>query len=170
MKSLREIRREIAYMDELLEPIARRLIDVFDPDWPAKRQGWDPLDEAGIKAQAQDLLAEVLARYVDGPESERKELRRMFQEFGSYAWAAKPREALASRNGLRTRLVLLSLQDQGTDPRDTILAIDRLIAEAARCGVDIRPLLAEVAEISSSQDRFGMGSTKKIMQARRPAG
>jgi hypothetical protein len=170
MKALSEIRRGIAYLDGLLKPLAHRPIDINDLDWLAKMEGWDPLDQAGIKTQAQDLLSEILARYVEGPESDREELRLMFQEFGSFAWAATPREAPTSPSGLRAHLVLLSLQDQGTDPRDVLVAIDCLISAATKCGVDIQPLLAEVAEISSSRNRYGMGSMREIMRAKHSTG
>jgi hypothetical protein len=167
MKALSEIRREIAYLDSLLKPIADQPVDFNDPNWVAKLEGLDPLAQAGVKAQAQDLISEVLGRYVDGTESEREQLRKMFQEFGSFAWAATPREPTTSQAGLRAHLVLLSIQDQGKDPRDVIMAIDRLKSTATQHGLDIQTLLAEVAEISSSRSKYGMGSMREILLTRR---
>jgi hypothetical protein len=169
MKTLSEFKREIARLDPLLKPIADRPVDITDPNWAAKLVGFDPLEEAGVKRQAQDLLSEILVRYVDGTNSDREELRQMFQEFGSFSWAARLREEPINRAGLRAHLILLSIQDQGTDPRDSMMAIDGLISIAMKQGEDIRPLLAEVAEISSTQSRYGMGSMKEILLSRRRA-
>jgi hypothetical protein len=166
MKALPEIRREIAYLDNLLKPIADQPVDINDPNWEAKLEALDPLDQAGVKEQTQDLISEVLARYVDGTESEREGLREMFHEFSAFAWAATPREAPTTRTGLHAHLVLLSIQDQGKDPRDVMMAIDVMISTATKCGLDIQPQLVEVAEISSSRNRYGMGSMKEIMLSR----
>ena len=47
--------------------------------------------------------------------------------------------------------------------RDEILALDDLCARAAKNGVDIGPILKEVAALSSDADKYGMGSTRSFM-------
>lgn len=108
MKALSEIRREIAQLDRLLKPIADQPVDINDPGWDAKLKTLDPLAQAGVKAQAQDLISEILSRYVDGNESEREELRAMFRDYDSFAWTAMPREPTTSLPSLWAHLVLLS--------------------------------------------------------------
>lgn len=138
MKSLSRTRREIAHLDRFLKPIADQPVDNNDSHWVAKLEALDPLALAGVKAQAQDLISEILSLYVDGTESEREELRAMFREFDSFAWAAAPREPTTSQAGLRAHLVLLSIRDQGRDPRDAFVSIDGLKSTANQHGLDFR--------------------------------
>ena len=91
----------------------------------------------------------------------------MFQELSSFSWAATPQEAPVSGAWLWAHLVLLSIQDQGQDPRDLMMGIDVLKAKATQGGLDFETLLTKAADLSSSQDRYGMGSTRQIMLSQR---
>lgn len=167
-RSLAEIRRDVFSCDARLKPFAQQPIDITDPAWIAKFAGRDPLKEAGVKRKAQALIAEILDRYLKGPESVREKLRRIFRDFGSFAWAAYPAEALTSPAGIKAHLLLLSVRDQGNDPRDALVAMDRLAALAVEHDVKFRPLASEIAEISSREDRYGMGSLKDMLLRRFP--
>jgi hypothetical protein len=63
----------------------------------------------------------------------------------------------------RRDLVHLSALDQGDDARDMIVAIDFLCREARAEGIDVDPILREVAEMSSTENRMGMGSSREIL-------
>jgi hypothetical protein len=58
--------RSAARFDARLEPIAKRTVDVNDPDWVSKMRNSRPLDEAGIRPAAQTLLDDLLTAYRTG--------------------------------------------------------------------------------------------------------
>ncbi|GIF65921.1 hypothetical protein Ais01nite_39560 [Asanoa ishikariensis] len=64
----------------------------------------------------------------------------------------------------RAELIRWAARDQGTDTRDELLRLRDLVDQARRAGVDLTPILAEVAELSSTEDRYGMGSTRDILR------
>ena len=72
----------------------------------------------------------------------------------------------------RAHLVHLSARDQGADTRDEIVTLQQLCDQAWRVGVDVDPILEEVAAMSSEVDRYGMGSMRSIIlrYGRRPGG
>lgn len=155
MKALSEIGREIAYLDSRLNPIANQTVTDLDSFEKMMKES-DPLTLAGVKVQAQDLISEVFARYFDGSESEREELRQMFQKYSSFTWAAWPREPTTTHAGLRAHFVLLSLKYPGIDPIDQTAEINNLKSTAIEHGLDIQAIFAEVAKISK-------GSFKDIL-------
>ncbi|HEV8558337.1 MAG TPA: hypothetical protein VGR06_18355 [Actinophytocola sp.] len=155
----------VARLDLLLEPIAKRPVDLSDPNWMAKLERSDPLDEAGIKAEAEAALRALLASYAEGDEATRATIRSLFDRYTSFRWAVHlSREP--TPEGFRSRLLHLSARDQGADPRDELLTLDDLCAQARDAGVDIKPILLEVAELSSAVDRYGFGSVRDFLLSR----
>jgi hypothetical protein len=163
MKSLSEIEVEIARFDQLLTPIAKRPVDISDPGWVEKLKNRTPaLDEAGIRAPVEALLLETLEQYANGDEGTRVTLRDLFHRYHAFSWAASlPQDP--NPEGFRRQLLLLSLKDQGMDPRDEILWLQSICKRARLAGVDLKPTLELVAGLSSDVDRFGMGSTKNLL-------
>jgi hypothetical protein len=75
--------------------------------------------------------------------------------------------------GFAQRLLEVSVADQGDDTRDMMVDLNHLCGRARDAGVDMRPLLLTVAELSSDVDKFGMGSTRAILRraaSREPCG
>ncbi|MGM1062814.1 hypothetical protein [Saccharothrix sp. Mg75] len=154
----------VAELDAVLEPIAKRPVDVNDPDWVEKMSAAPaPLDEAGVRAEAEALLAEVLDRYAADPAS-RPALRALFARCTSFRWAVN-RVFPATTEGVRSSLLLLSLRDLGADTRDEVLALQSIVTAAHDAGVPITPLLREVAAMSADTDHHGMGSTRALLEA-----
>ncbi|WP_284746930.1 hypothetical protein [Amycolatopsis sp. RTGN1] len=153
-----ELEETVARLDLRLEPIAKRPIDLSDPAWQEKLRAAEPLDEAGIRAEAEEALRALLDRYEHGDDETRTAVRAMFDRYSSFCWAAHLPGA-----DFRTRLLHLSARDHGRDTRDEILALNDLCTEARAAGVDIGPLLREVADLSSTVDKYGMGSMRDIL-------
>ncbi|WUH93793.1 hypothetical protein OG900_29215 [Streptomyces sp. NBC_00433] len=65
--------------------------------------------------------------------------------------------------GFRQRLLEISLDDGNQDPRDMMVDLHELCAEARGTGVGMRSLLLDVAGLSSDVDTCGMGSTRHIL-------
>jgi hypothetical protein len=159
--------RRVAALDARLAPIAKRKVDIGDPNWVAKLRATRPLDEAGVRPEAEDLLRELLDAYVVGDEARRSFIRSLFRTYQAFAWAATLPGPRTTAEGLRLRLVHFSVKDQDRDPRDATLWLDGIVSDARKGGVDLREMLAEVAELSSPENRYGWGSTRDWLLKRR---
>lgn len=163
MEELAELKERVATIDACVEPIATRPVDLTDPDWMRRMQeGPRPLDEAGIRPEAEAALRDVLSLYEEGDEDVRAALRTLLEQCHSFCWATTlPFQS--TPQGFRQRLLELSVEDQGRDTRDMMVDLNGLCGQARDAGVDIRPLLLGVAELSSDVDKYGMGSTRNIL-------
>jgi hypothetical protein len=151
-------------LEERLRPIARRPVDTTQPDWLDRlRTHKPPLDEAGVRSQAEGLLGNLLSAYAQGGDETRSAIRRMFAEYDSFAWAATLSTPWTSAAGFRQHLILFSMKDQEKDCRDALLALQGLVQDASAAGVDTAEALREVAAMSSRTNRYGMGSTYDML-------
>jgi hypothetical protein len=155
---MRKLAETVARLDAALAPIAKRPVDLSDPDWAGKMRASEPLDEAGVRAEAEETLRALLGRYERGDDDQRAAVRALFERYSSFRWAAHLPGA-----DFRTRLLHLSARDQSSDTRDELLTLNDLCARARAEGVDIRPPLREVAALSSTIDKYGMGSIRDIL-------
>jgi hypothetical protein len=154
----------IAKLEELLQPIAKRPVDITRPGWLERLQaGPPPLDEVGARDTAETLLAEILAAYAQGTAPMRASVRRLFQKYPSFAWAATLSVPWTTMDGLRQHLILFSIDDQGRDGRDAWLALQTICQDAKGVGLEIAPVLQEIAAMSSNEDKYGMGSTSQML-------
>jgi hypothetical protein len=88
----------------------------------------------------------------------------MLAQHASFDWATgKPPAVPDAAGNLRRQLLRLSMSDQGRDPRDLIMALEGRQRDARAAGINLAPVAREVAALSSNQDRYGMGSTRKIL-------
>lgn len=157
------IEEQVALVDAALRPLANRRVDTSDPDWAEKRrQQPAPMDEAGVRAEAEAALRALIAVYAQGDETVRESVRGLFSRYTSFRWATHlPVEP--TPDGFRQRLLHMSAVDHGNDTRDELLSLRDLCADARTAGIDIRPILAEVAELSSRENKYGMGSMRDIL-------
>ncbi|MFJ6675512.1 hypothetical protein ACIQMJ_30775 [Actinosynnema sp. NPDC091369] len=161
-RDLAAIEEDVALLDAVLEPVAKAPVDLSDPDWMAELRGVPhPLERAGVRSEAEAVLTEVLDRYA-ADEASRPGLRALFDRYTSFRWAVHLRFPITPE-GVRSALVLLSVRDQGADTRDELMVLRALCDEARAAGVDVDPILREVAAISSDVDRYGMGSVRAIL-------
>ena len=136
MDDFTELELQMMELDERLQVIARRSVDIADPNWVAGLRKWQPpLDEAGVRVEAEGLLADLVAAYRGGGAAVRAEIRRMFVQCGSFAWAAGLAEAPTTEEIFRRQLVLFSMLDPGTDTRDALLVLQDWCRRAGAAGV-----------------------------------
>lgn len=173
MEELAELEEWVAMIDACIEPIATKPVDLTDSDWMRKiQEGSRPLDKTGIRAEAETALRNVLSLYEEGNEDVRAALRALLERCHSFCWATTLRFESTPR-GFRQRLLEMSVVDQGRDIRNMMVNLNGLCRQARDAGVDIRPLLLDVAELSSDVDKYGMGSTRDILlraAGREPSG
>jgi hypothetical protein len=154
-------------IDAALKPIATRPVALSELASLGERyRDVNPLDQAGVRADAAALLTEILDAYPRLKCDERIALRALFDQHRALGWAAGfllPNASDAAT--LRHQLLLFSLLDQGTDSRDALLWLQSFCGQP---GVDCRQLpelLREVAALSSAIDRHHMGSTASMLAA-----
>jgi hypothetical protein len=170
MNTLEKWELQMMELEERLRPIAQRPVDVTRPGWVERlRAGAVPLDEAGVRDDAEKLLGALISAYPQGTEETRAAIRHLFAAYRSFAWAAALSTPRTSAYGVRQHLILFSMQDQGRDSRDALLTLQGICREAAAAGVDTAPVLLEVAAMSSSANRYGMGSTRDMLFQQCPA-
>jgi hypothetical protein len=95
----------------------------------------------------------------------RAAVRRLFDRYTSFRWAAHLPREWDTAEEFRAHLIHLSACDQGSDTRDEILALRDLCDRALGLGIDTGPILDEVAAMSSDEDRYGMGSMRRVILA-----
>ena len=121
--------------EERLRPIARRPVDITRRDWLDRlRAGVPPLDEAGVREPAEQLLGELISAYAKGGDETRSVIRRMFAQYRSFAWAAAVSTRRTNVEGLRQHLILFSMKDQGRDCRDALLTLQEIVRDADNGG------------------------------------
>lgn len=160
----------IREIDARLEPIARRPVDFTDANLVSKFRSSNPLDEAGVRSAAEELLQKLIHEYESCDDASRATIRALFERFSSFAWATTLSVPTTTAAGFRARLLHFSILDQGRDPRDATLWLDDLVQTARGAGVNVNPLLIEVASLSSRQDRYSWGSTADWLLRRVVAG
>lgn len=165
-ESLNELEAAIQSLDARLQPIANRPIGITVLAWVKRLGSIDPLVEAGIRRdEAQGLLLKIIDNYQQATSEERQQIRDLFGRYRAFAWATQLPHRPTTEATFRQHLLLFSIDDQGKDSRDAILLLHDLCDEAVRAGVNIKPILGEVAMLSSDVDKYGMGSTRKLLRS-----
>lgn len=157
------VRADVAVIDELLRAIARRPVDLSGPNWMAKLRQTPPVQEAGVAVEAAAALEALLDAYETGGASTREEIRGIFRDYPSFRWAAHLPRQWESATEFRRRLVHTSAVDQGSDPRDELMTIWSLCNRARARGIEVEPVLREVADLSSDVDLYGFGSMRMLI-------
>lgn len=159
---LAELEAELALLDAVYRRVATRPVDPDARD-DLGTAVWAELAALGVDDQAEAALRVAIEAYAAGDDTVRVAVRRLFDRYPSFRWAAHLPPEWDSAADFRDRLIHLSARDQGADTRDEILALRDLCDRARRAGIDPRPILAEVAALSSDVDRYGMGSMRDVI-------
>ncbi|MER7007534.1 hypothetical protein ABT297_31445 [Dactylosporangium sp. NPDC000555] len=165
--NLAGIEREMARLDAVYRPVATAPVDLADPGAPLDLGAsiGAQLAALGVGGRSEAVLRAVAEAYTAGDGTVRAAIRGLFERYPSFRWAAHLPPCWDTAAEFRTRLVLLCAHDQAPDTRDEILALRDLCDRARRAGIDVGPVLEEVATMASDADRYGMGSTRAILLA-----
>ena len=166
MNKIAEWEENLAILEAYLQPIAQRPVDITDPNWLSKlTSAPHPIDRAGVRVDAEALLAELIDSYPTCEDNDRRAIRLLFDKYKSFSWAATLAVPATTPEHFRSHLILFSIKDQGRDTRDAILNLKDLCELAKSNGVKIEPILKEIAEISSDENKYGMCSTRTLLLA-----
>ena len=161
-----DIEREMARLDALYGRVANRPLTQPDLDTLMNMGARIERDlaELAIDHQAEEaLLRAIIEAYAVGDAGVRATVRGLFDRYTSFRWGAHLPREWSTREEFRAHLILLSAQDQGADTRDEILTLQYLCDRGRQLGIDVDPILDEVAAMSSDVDRYGMGSMRQII-------
>ena len=173
MADLAHLEARMKALDQQISPVANKTVDIASimknvvlapGPTKAKPQVPSPLDQAKVRSEAEELVEELIELYPSSNEAVRDQIRAMLAAHASFDWATgKPPAVPDATENFRRQLLRLSMSDQGRDPRDLMMALEGRHREAVTAGVNLSPIALKVANISSDKDRYGMGSTQKIL-------
>jgi hypothetical protein len=159
-----ELEREIARLDAVYRPVATKPIDFTDRDAVENMGARVQADLARLAvADRAEVLLRALIELYAADETDRAAVRRLFDRYTSFRWAAHLPRDWDTTEEFRARLIHLSARDQGADTRDEILTLQDLCQRARLAGIAVDPILDEVAAMSSAIDRYGMGSMRSVI-------
>jgi hypothetical protein len=158
--NLVEIEHAMARLDAVYRPVATEPVDDTNPDWfknlgPTIRRD---LARLGVEDEAQAVLRAIIEMYAAGDEPVRAAIRQLLHRYPSFAWAAPLPLEWDTAEEFRAHLIRLSACDHDRDTRDEILTLQDMCDRARRLGIDVDPIVEEVAAMSSDVDRYGMRS------------
>jgi hypothetical protein len=142
----------------------------------AYRRGWlrAPLGEAARQPGGEELASDLSLAcrlYLRGGETLRREIRISFSEWTAVrermlaqAWSFGHKLAdTCDDRWMRLGLAAISIDDNGTDFRDTYVVLGTLYVCAVRCGMEPRPYVEEAAEISSGLSNIEQTSMRDFL-------
>ena len=163
--SLIDLEGRIRAIDDAIEPIANRPVDLTEPGWMDRLKSRPhPFDQAAVRSEGESATLDLVDGYLTEDQEWRVGARRLFKTYRWFAWSATLPLDRATEPGFRAHLALFSIADQGLDPRDARLALDDLTAVADSTPLDARAALTEVALLSSEDDPYGWGSTRSWLE------
>ena len=162
MDKLATWNEQIARLDAALHPIANRPINFFALLFNLRRP-INPLEQAGVKVQTEQLLSELIKYYPTADDEMRQAIRKLFDDHQSFSWAATLPYQPVTDKSFRAHLILFSIKDHEQDTRDAITLLHSLCETATAAGVRTGPILKEIAELSSDVNKYGMGSTRSLL-------
>jgi hypothetical protein len=108
-------------------------------------------------------MEQLLHHYAQTDAPTRVAIRELIARYRQFAWCSWPRGDERTLEWWRMQLVSLSAYDRFSDPRDTIVQTDELTKHAIAEGIDIGPILDEVAALSSDDADTWPRSTRRAM-------
>jgi hypothetical protein len=157
---IRELERINTELELLSPPKSNKRLDIDEMIAYARKHYEEHKEEHNkISQELQMILKDIAAVYASTDEKSRIRIRACFKAFRkiSYSMESFPygaREDLKTTQDIdifRFGLIVASMQDQAIDCRDWSLSVSALIGRAAAVGIDVNPVLQEVADMSDPE-------------------
>ena len=155
--------RQAELLNQKLSPYANAPFDMDTPDWQEKLAHLPhPADVAGLRAEIETLFGAIIDRFEGYDEVQRQHIINMLAKFDALLWSAIIDADINTPDGFRKHMILFILHDQGKDTRDAILQLEAYHTDAKRQGIDVNSVFRDMADIASTNDKFGWGSTRDL--------
>jgi hypothetical protein len=116
-----DLAERIERLEEKLRPIADKPV-AFGPDLIERLKALPkPLDEAGVRTEAEQALNDAVDSYLRATAGERETIRELFRKNRAFAWATRLPFPPDSADRFRRHLAHFSILDQHPDYRDALL-------------------------------------------------
>lgn len=151
-------------INQQLQPVVKAKVDTSAPDWLQQLENSPhPADESGLRQEIQSLFNEIIAKFQACDVDQRQQIIDLMDQNDCLMYSAVIDGNIDTTEGFRRKMVLVVLEDQGKDPRDTVLTLAQLRKEAEKNSIDADAIFREMAAIASKRDKYGWGSTSDLL-------
>ena len=155
-----------------LKAFGQQEVDISAPDWFERLVEMPtPLDEdENLRVEFNSVTSEIVDVYVQSTVEQCHRIREFLSQYeGVLHFLGVSSKLIKTQKDIglfRAGLAMLSIENQGRDARDTIVALEELCKAAKQAGIDVSSYLKEIAVLSSDVDKYGMGSTRDLFLQR----
>ena len=150
-------------LDEVLHPNVHEEIDFNDPAALERLENAPhPADATGERDAIAALFEEMVAVVESVTAEQRGQLIALLAKNDSLLYSAVLETDPETPEGFRKTLLLFVLEDQGKDTRDAILTLAAYREQGETLGLDVDGLFREMAELASTRNKYGWGSTRDL--------
>ena len=121
-----------------------------------------PADASGLRKEIETLFEEIIDHFEGLSPQQRKQIVELMYENQALMYSAIIKTNPSTYDGFRRTMILFVIKDQGTDIRDAILELSAYHAKAENQGIDVRTIFKDMADIASTRDKFGWGTTRDL--------
>lgn len=155
-----------------LKAFGEQEVDISAPGWLERLSNMPtPLDEdKSLGLEFNSVADEIVEIYLQSTVEQCRKIRELLSRYEAVLhFLGIPSTRIKTENDVdlfRSALAMLSIENQGRDARDTIVALVELCKAAKQAGIDTSPHLKEIAALSSDADKYGMGSMRDLFLQR----
>lgn len=150
-------------LNRQLHPIVHQEIDISSPNWEQQlANAPHAADASGLRDEIRTLFNEIIDRFELLGADQRQKIIDLMDRNDSLMYSAVIDADYNTPDGFRKHMLLIVIEDQGKDTRDTIveLAHHRKAAEAR--GIDVDTIFKEMAAIASTRNKYGWATTRDL--------
>lgn len=145
----------------------RERIEQFDKMFRPFKRTLRKAAAAGVEEEFTFFVDELIAGCTRLAPEQRQHLIDLLHENKSCRDCMWLQRDFGTLEELRRQMIVFVLRDQDQDPRDAIGTLTTYEERALRLGLDMEPVLREMAQLASSRSRFeGWRSTRDMILQR----
>jgi hypothetical protein len=152
-------KRRIEFLNAKLHPI----VHGSSPQGTTWEEFLRRINEFGHGEEIETVFDEIIDRFESLNGDQRQMIIDLIRTNQSVMYGVVPRVDMDTQEGFRKRLMLFIIEDQGADPRDALVQLREYRKQGEKLGFDVNSILEEVAHLASDRDRYGWGSTRKLI-------
>lgn len=140
-----------------------KAFDLNVTDWEAQlERRQHPADASGLRNEIETLFEEIIDQFEGLSPQQRTQIIELMNEYQALIYAATIKADPSTYDGFRRAMILFVIKDQGKDTRDAILELSAYHAKAKNQGIDVGTIFKDMADIASTRDKFGWGTTRDL--------